>query len=112
MHAQGGAVAANVMWTVGSIMRLLVALLGVPFPPRHAIAASSAREGEKVSNVALWKRICGQSLENLVVEAFLVVDHDSDLKNRCSPSRFREIAIDNLSLHGGSNKHAGGQNLL
>ena len=64
--------AADVMRTVGTIMRLLVALLGVPFPPRHAIAASSAREGEKVSNVRLWKIICGQSLENVVVEALLV----------------------------------------
>ena len=32
----------------------------------------------------------------------MVVDHDCGLKNRCSPSRFREIAIDNLSLDGGS----------
>jgi hypothetical protein len=32
----------------------------------------------------------------------LVVDHDSGFKNRCSPSRFRKIAIANLSLTGGT----------
>ena len=32
----------------------------------------------------------------------MVVDHDSGFKNRCSPSRFRKIAIANLSLTGGT----------
>ena len=32
----------------------------------------------------------------------MLIEHDSGLKNRCSPGRFREIAIDNLSLPGGS----------
>ena len=43
-----------------------------------------------------------KSLEKLVIDVFLVVDHDSDLKNRCSTGRFRVIAIHILSLPGGS----------
>ena len=42
-----------------------------------------------------------ESLRDNVIHPNLVVDPDSDVKNRCSPSRFREIAIANLSLHGG-----------
>ena len=43
-----------------------------------------------------------KSLEKLILDVFLVVDHDSDLKNRCSTGRFRVIAIHILSLPGGS----------
>ena len=43
-----------------------------------------------------------KSLEKLVMDVFLVVDHDYDLKNRCSTGRFRVIAIHILSLTGGS----------
>jgi hypothetical protein len=60
-----------------------------------AIAVSSAREGEKVWNVHA-------SLRDTVLDPNLVVYHDYGLKNRCSPSRFREIASGNLSLDGGS----------
>ena len=76
--------------------------LGREVPPRRAIAVSSAREGEKVWNVASRER-----LKDTVLDPNLVVDHDSGLKNRCSPSRFREIAIDNLSLPGGSTRYVG-----
>ena len=48
------------------------------------------------------KRICAKILEILVLDALLVVDHHSDLKSSCSPSRFREIAIANLARDGGS----------
>ena len=44
-----------------------------------------------------------KSLEKLILDVFLVADHDSDLKNRCSTGRFRVIAIHILSLTGGSN---------
>ena len=43
-----------------------------------------------------------KSLEKLILDVLLVVDHDSDLKNRCSTGRFRVIAIHILSLTGGS----------
>ena len=43
-----------------------------------------------------------KSLDKLILDVFLVVDHDSDLKNRCSTGRFRVIAIHILSLTGGS----------
>ena len=52
--------------------------------------------------MGIWNVVCVKSLENLILDAFLVVDHDSDLKNRCSPGRFRETAVANLSLTGGS----------
>ena len=45
-----------------------------------------AREGEKARNGSLVVSV--KSLEKLILDAFLVVDHDSDLKNRCSPGRF------------------------
>ena len=32
--------------------------------------------------------VCVKSLEKLILDVFLVVDHDSGLKNRCSPGRF------------------------
>ena len=76
--------------------------LGRVVLPRRAIAASSAREGEKARNVAPWTVACLKSLEKLILDVFLVVDHDSDLKNRCSTGRFRAIAIHILSLTGGS----------
>ena len=62
--------------------------LGRVVSARRAIAATSAREGEKARNVGTSKVVCFKSLENLIVDAFLVVDHDSDLKHRCSPGRF------------------------
>ena len=57
--------------------------LGRVVPPRRAIAATSAREGEKARNGTLWIVVCLKSLEKLILDVFLVVDHDSDLKNRC-----------------------------
>ena len=76
--------------------------LGRVVPARRAIAATSAREGKKARNVALWNVVWVKSLENLILDVFLVVDHDSDLKNRCSTGRFRAIAIHILSLYGDS----------
>ena len=32
--------------------------------------------------------VCVKSLEKLILDVFFVVDHDYDLKNRCSPGRF------------------------
>ena len=58
--------------------------LGRVVPARRAIAATSAREGEKARNVVRWNVVCVKSLEKLILDVFLVVDHDSDLKNRCS----------------------------
>ena len=43
-----------------------------------------------------------ESLRDTVLDPNLVIEHDSGLKNRCSPSRFREIASGNLQLTGGS----------
>ena len=57
--------------------------LGRVVPARRAIAASSAREGEKTRNGTSWIVVCVKSLEELILDVFLVVDHDSDLKNRC-----------------------------
>ena len=62
--------------------------LGRVVPARRAIAASSAREGEEARNVARWIGVCVKSLEKLILDVFLVVGHDSDLKNRCQTSRF------------------------
>ena len=77
--------------------------LGRVVPARRAIAASSAREaeGEKARNGPRIV-VSVRSLEKLITDVFLVVDHDSDLKNRCSAGRFRVIAIHILSLNGGS----------
>ena len=61
--------------------------LGRVVRARRAIAASSAREGEKARN-GVWIVVCLKSLEKLVTDVFLVVDHDYDLKNRCFPGRF------------------------
>ena len=54
--------------------------LGRVVPARRAIAASSAREGEKARNVRVWTVVCLKSLEKLILDVFLAVDHDSDLK--------------------------------
>ena len=54
--------------------------LGRVAPARRAIAASSAREGEKARNVARWPVACVKSLDKLILDVFLVVDHDYDLK--------------------------------
>ena len=62
--------------------------LGRVVPARRAIAASSAREGEKARNGRLWTVVCVKSLEKLILDVFFVVDHDHDLKNRCFPGRF------------------------
>ena len=56
--------------------------LGRVAPARRAIAASSARRGEKARNVVDWFAVCLKSLEKLILDVFLVVDSDSDLKNR------------------------------
>ena len=57
--------------------------LGTVVPPRRAIAASSAREGEKVRNVARGSISCSQSLRDTVIDPKLVIEHDSGLKSRC-----------------------------
>ena len=62
--------------------------LGGVVPARRAIAATSAREGEKARNVANSNAVRVKSLENLMLEVFLVVDYDYELKNRRSPGRF------------------------
>ncbi len=62
--------------------------LGRVVLPRRAIAASSAREGEKARNGRTWIVVCVKSLEKLILDVFFVVDHDHDLKNRCFPGRF------------------------
>ena len=62
--------------------------LGRVVPVRRAIAASSAREGEKARNGSARIVVRLKSLEKLVLHVFLVVDHDYDLKNRCLPGRF------------------------
>ena len=50
--------------------------LGRVGPPRRAIAASSAPEGEKVRNVAAWSTFCSQSLRDSVVDPNLVIEHE------------------------------------
>ena len=62
--------------------------LGRVVRARRAIAASSAREGEKARNGRVWIVVCVKSLEKLIVDVCFVVDHDHDLKNRCFPGRF------------------------
>ena len=62
--------------------------LGRVVLPRRAIAASSAREGEKARNGPRWIVVCVKSLEKLILDVFFVVDHDHDLKNRCFAGRF------------------------
>ena len=60
-----------------------------------------ARGGESKERPT-WIVVCVKSLDKLILDVFLVVDHDYELKNRCFRGRFRENAIDNLSLDGGS----------
>ena len=57
--------------------------LGRVVLPRRAIAASSARQGEKARNGEKWIVLSIKSLEKLILDVLLVVDHDYDLKNRC-----------------------------
>ena len=53
--------------------------LGRVVPARRAIAAtSSAREGEKARNMTFFSVPRGR--EKLIVNVFLLVDHDSDLQ--------------------------------
>ena len=75
-------------YSLESDENLLETRHGLGTGARRAIAASSAREGEKARNVCGASVVCVKSLENLILDVFLVVDHDSDLKNRCSPGRF------------------------
>ena len=55
---------------------------------RRAIAASSAREGEKARNMGNGRMSVPKSRKKHGLDVFLVVNHDSDLKNRCSHCRF------------------------
>ena len=54
----------------------------------RAIARQQRARGGKEGNARKQKGICAKSLKNLFLDVFLAVDHDSDLKNRCSTSRF------------------------
>ena len=52
--------------------------------PGVAPSLPAARdEGEKARNVGSWFAVCLKSLEKLILDVFLIVDYDSDLKNRC-----------------------------
>ena len=46
-----------------------------------------ARGGESKER-GVWTAVCLKSLEKLVLDVFLVVDHDYELKNRCFSGRF------------------------
>ena len=63
--------------------------LGRVVQPRRAIAASSAREGEKARNMSPGHNFCAKSRNKLILDVLLVVDYDSELKNRCYHCRFR-----------------------
>ena len=67
--------------------------LGRVVPARRAIAASSAREGEKARNVAPRTVVCVKSLEKLVLDVFLVVDHDFDLKIGALQAVFEKMRL-------------------
>ena len=67
--------------------------LGRVVPARRAIAASSAREGEKARNVPRWTVVCVKSLEKLVLDVFLVVDHDFDLKIGALQAVFEKMRL-------------------
>ena len=73
---------------------------GGPAASRHR-GQQRARGGESKER-GDGGTFCSQSLRDTALDPILVMEHDSRLKNRCSPSRFREIAIDNLSLPGGN----------
>ena len=65
--------------------------LGRLVPPRRAIAASSAPEGEKARNGSariVEALSVHKVLRNTCLDPILVEEHDSGLKNRCSPGRF------------------------
>ena len=62
--------------------------LGRVVPARRAIAASSAREGDKSKESCYCTVVCVKSRENPSLYVFLIVDRDSDLKNRRSPGHF------------------------
>jgi len=55
---------------------------------RRAIARQQRARGEKEGNSPPRTGLSAKSLKNLVLDVFLAVDHDSDLKNRCLTSRF------------------------
>ena len=57
--------------------------LGRVVPPRRAIAARSAPEGEKAWNVRDWTQFLVTSLRDTVLDPILVIEHDSGLKSRC-----------------------------
>ena len=57
--------------------------LGRVVLPRRAIAASSAREGEKARNIRGGHNFCAKSGNKLILDVFWVLDYDSDLKNSC-----------------------------
>ena len=67
--------------------------LGRVEPARRAIVASSAREGEKARNVQAWTVVCLKSLEKLVLDVFLVVDHDFDLKIGALQAVFEKMRL-------------------
>ena len=60
-----------------------------------AIAASSARDGEKARNGRAWIMVCVKSLEKLIIDVFFVVDHDHDLKNKIGvfPAVFEKLRL-------------------
>ena len=75
-------------YTVASDAKLLEASRGLGTGGRRRVAhRPPARErGRKQGTVARIV-VCVKSLEKLIPDVFLVVDHDYDLKNRCSPGR-------------------------
>ena len=62
--------------------------LGTRGPAASRLAASSARERGKARNMVPWTNVCAKSRKKLVLDVFLVADHDCDLKNRCFHCRF------------------------
>ena len=69
--------------------------LGRVGPARRAIAASSAREGEKARNMETWTHFRDKSRKKLIVDVFFVVDHDHDLKNKIGvfPAVFEKLRL-------------------
>ena len=67
--------------------------LGRVVPARRAIAASSAREGEKARNGSPRIVVRLKSLEKLVLDVFLVVNHDYDLKIGVYPAVFEKLRL-------------------
>ena len=54
---------------------------GGPAASRHR-CQQRARGGESKER-GVWTAVCLKSLEKLLLDVFLIVDYDSDLKNRC-----------------------------